>query len=333
MKQSVLGKSLRSRWLQRYFDSWLQQRIPRNRMFRLDLNNVFIFPSRFGWLFTALCLCLFLLGTNYQNNLILLLSFFLLSLFLVSLMVTYFNFAGLEIQQGKVGNSFAGDSACLPLWITAEKEQKKFGRLHLSLYGEPVQTSVDLDGLNNPVEVEIPTPARGRFRPPRITLCSYYPLGLFRCWTHLSFDCELIVYPTPLPCPLSVENRKSPGESEGQLAQEDGYDNFDSLTEYRLGQPLYHVAWKQVAKGQGMVSKKFSSNSQRAVWLSLGHGAKAELEKRLSQLCFMVLELSAIGQTFGLDLGSVIIEPDSGNAHQQACLTALAVFESDHAQA
>lgn len=333
MKQGAPGHHPRLPWLTRYFDSWLTRRIPSNRRFVLDLNNIFIFPSRFGWLFLALCLCLFLLGTNYQNNLILLLSFFLLGIFLVSLMATYLNFAGLEVQQGKVGNSFAGDSACLPLWLTSDGTQGKYGRLHLALYGGPVQVSVDLCRLNNPVEVAIPTPTRGRVRPPRITLSSYYPLGLYRCWTHLSFDCDVLVYPTPQPCPLRVESRRHAADGDGLLDHEGGHDDFDSLTDYRPGQPLYHVAWKQVAKGQGMVSKKFSGHSRQAVWLRLGACPADTLEVRLSQLCFMVLELGASGQTFGLDLGTLLIEPDSGNAHQQACLTALALYESPHAQA
>lgn len=278
-------------------------------------------------LFLLLCGALFVLGTNYQNNLILLLGFFLLALFLVSLLSSYLNFAGLQIMIGKIGYPFAGDSASLPLWIeTSAQRQGSHGRLHIGLYAEKVQLSVDLDRLTNPVELSSPTSRRGLHCMPRITLNSYYPLGLFRCWSHLRFDRQILVYPSPLPCPLVTFNAAGDEESEGHIASEEGYDDFDSLMEYQPGQPLYHVAWKQVAKGQGMVSKKFSSTSNSELWLRLPPGQTQSLETRLSHLCFMVLELDNRGQRFGLEMGDKIIQPGRGNAHRHQCLSALAMY-------
>ncbi|ALS97946.1 DUF58 domain-containing protein [Lacimicrobium alkaliphilum] len=321
--------------LKRQFQSgvnlWLDKRIPPASDFTLDLGNIFIFPSRFGMLYLLLCGALFVLGTNYQNNLILLLGFFLLALFLVSLLSSYLNFAGLRVLIGKVGYPFAGDSACLPLWIdTSKQKHHAHGRLHLGIYNQKIQISVDLDRLTNPAEFTIATTRRGRLPMPRITLNSYYPLGLFRCWTHLRFDSQVLVYPCPLPCSVITYSQAGGEESQGNTATEEGYDDFDSLMEYQPGQPLYHVAWKQVAKGQGMVSKKFSSTSNNEVWLRLQQQSTEDLETRLSHLCFMVLELENRGQRFGLEVGSKIIQPGKGNAHRHQCLSALALYQTGH---
>lgn len=317
--------------LKRQFQSgvsrWLDKRIPPATDFSLNLGNIFIFPSRFGMLFLLLCGALFVLGTNYQNNLILLLGFFLLALFLVSLLSSYLNFAGLRILIGKVGYPFAGDSACLPLWIdTSGQKHQAHGRLHLGIYNQKVQTSIDLDQLTNPVEFTISTARRGLLPMPRITLNSYYPLGLFRCWTHLRFDLQVLVYPAPLPCSVITYSQAGGDELQGNVATEEGYDDFDSLMEYQPGQPLYHVAWKQVAKGQGMVSKKFSSTSNNEVWLRLQTQTSQDLETSLSHLCYMVLELENRGQRFGLQLGDNIIPPGKGNEHRYRCLSALALY-------
>ncbi|GAB3022960.1 DUF58 domain-containing protein [Bowmanella dokdonensis] len=313
--------------LQRKMHAWLERRIPGSREFTLNRNNIFIFPSRFGLLYLILCLALFILGTNYQNNLILILGYFLLSLFLVSLLASYLNFAGIRLQLGKVSHSFAGDVANLPIWILGpDNDRNRFGRLHFSWYGQQVRQSVELSNMTNPVGLELDSPERGILRPPRVTLCSYYPLGLFRCWTHLSFDCEVIVYPAPLPCNLPLISETAKGETEGPLSVEDGHDNFDSLTEYRPGQPLYHVAWKQVAKGQGMISKKFSSQARQSAWLKLLPQGSDRLEHQLSELCFMILELDSAGMTYGLELGGMRHQPDKGNEHLHRCLTALALY-------
>jgi uncharacterized protein (DUF58 family) len=321
--------------LKRQFQSgvsrWLDKRIPPATDFTLNLGNIFIFPSRFGMLFLLLCGALFVLGTNYQNNLILLLGFFLLALFLVSLLSSYLNFAGLRILIGKVGYPFAGDSACLPLWIdTSGQKQHPHGRLHFGIYNEKVQISIDLDRLTNPVEFTIATVRRGLLPIPRITLNSYYPLGLFRCWTHLRFDSQVLVYPSPLPCAISTYSQAGAEEAQGSAATEEGYDDFDSLMEYQPGQPLYHVAWKQVAKGQGMISKKFSSTGNNEIWLRLQQQTTQDLETRLSHLCFMVLELENRGQRFGLEIGDKIIQPGKGNVHRHKCLSALALYQIRH---
>ncbi|GGD75727.1 DUF58 domain-containing protein [Lacimicrobium alkaliphilum] len=317
--------------LQPQINTWLDKRIPPATDFSLNLGNIFIFPSRFGMLYLILCVALFVLGTNYQNNLILLLGFFLLALFLVSLLSSYLNFAGLKIMVGKVAHPFAGDSVSLPLWIdTSAQKHSAHGRLHLGLYGEKVQLSVDLDRLTNPAELSVPTTRRGRLPLPRVTLSSYFPLGMFRCWTHLRFDRKVLVYPSPLPCPVITYSATGEEESEGNVATGEGYDDFDSLTEYQLGQPLYHVAWKQVAKGQGMISKKFSSTSNNEVWLRLASKTDDELESRLSHLCFMILEMENRGQRFGLKLGDNTIQPGKSSAHRHQCLTSLALYNNEH---
>ena len=67
---------------QQYIRKWLDKRIPAANEFQLSHRSIFIFPAKFGALFLALCALLFLLGTNYQNNLMLLLCYFLVALFL-----------------------------------------------------------------------------------------------------------------------------------------------------------------------------------------------------------------------------------------------------------
>jgi uncharacterized protein (DUF58 family) len=121
--------------------------------------------------------------------------------------------------------------------------------------------------------------------------------------------------------------------------QQAGHDDFSHLKAYQIGESLNHVAWKQLAKGRGMVSKQFSSVGNHIGWLKLSaenrnktlsaHNAKIDsvLEKELGELCYQVIELSRTQRTFGLDLGTQCIAPNNGAAHRLACLHALAYFE------
>ena len=85
-------------YFRRRLSAWLDKRVPASQEHHLNLNSIFILPSGFGWSFIILSLCLFLLGTNYQNNLMLLLSYLCLSIMLLTLFYTHQNFARLALK-------------------------------------------------------------------------------------------------------------------------------------------------------------------------------------------------------------------------------------------
>lgn len=320
-------------------DKWLKKRIPAAAEFRFHHKNIFIFPSKFGGVFLFLCTLLFLLGTNYQNNLMLLLCYFLVAIFTVTLLTSYINFARLHIQQGRAPQVFVGDNLHFPLWINANKQHKLVTNGHLFFSFKTPRTKnkqdintvtkIDINHFNNPVSINYKCQTRGLLQLPRVTMASYYPLGLFKCWTHLAFNGEMIVYPRPLPCaielaPKALNTNKNQQEV---LSQQAGHDEFSHLKAYQAGEPLHHVAWKQVAKGRGMVSKHFATNEQKVGWLSLPQvSSLEEIENEISKLTFQVIELAKTQQTFGLDLGNIQLAPGQGNAHSEACLKALALY-------
>lgn len=308
---------------------WLDKRIPQARQFQLDMRSIFIFPSKFGFLALCLCLTLFLLGTNYQNNLILLLCYFLVAIFILNVFVSYLNFSRIQIHLGKTVNVFAGDLLQLPLWLNAKNDSPKrpSGLLSMGFWKQQSVISFDLDEQQNPHYLAFKAQTRGPLSLPRITIKSVYPLGLFNCWTHLSFATDIVVYPKPVQCPLSITHGTDTDLTMKTSVSVTGNDDFDSLKTYTRGESLNHVAWKQLAKGQGMYSKQFSSEVSSVGWLTLLPCSSDELELRLSQLTYQVIELTRINQSFGLDLGHTKIDPDIGLHHQHQCLQALAVFK------
>lgn len=313
---------------QAFLSNWLNKRIPASLSFQLNMRNIFIFPSKFAGLFLLLCITLFLLGTNYQNNLMLLLCYFLLSLTLINLFSSYFNFSRIQLQLGKINPVYEGDRLHLPLWLNAkvENQQRPHGMLEFGFWRQKHKTLLDADAHCNPVILDYLCTRRGRLSLPRVTVNSYYPLGLFRCWTHLAFDTDVLVYPKPLPCAIDLQATDRMTQGGSEFGTVSGHEDFDSLKAYQQGEPLHHVAWKQLARGRGMVSKQFVASSQQTAWLKLKPCPAAELESNLSRLCFQVLELSRGNQIFGLDLGHNCITPNSGAEHRAVCLQALALF-------
>ena len=350
--------------LRNYWNKWLNKRIPEATQHHLNHRNIFIFPAKFGLSFLSLCLLLFLLGTNYQNNLMLLLCYFLLSLFLVNLLASYINFARVDLQIGKCPEVFVGDDLNIPLWLNANNNavfptkgllnftfqivKHQSNRKTKVQHNQPI-TQVDADAFSNPINLSQKCQKRGKLVLARVTVESFYPLGLYRCWTHLAFVHDVTVFPRPIPCEINLHvSEHTSIKKNGQLINEQaGHDDFSHLKAYQQGEPLNHVAWKQLAKGRGMVSKQFTSIGHHIGWLKLSPEYKnqnlsqtnaelaesdktildrSNLDKELGELCYQVIELSRTQRTFGLDLGAQCISPNSGAEHRRSCLHALAYF-------
>ena len=105
----------RARWQQ----GWLARRIPPARQITLQGRCLFILPTRLGLWYLLVMLAIYLLGTNYQNNLVLLVAYGLGSLFMVTMWLTHRNLLGLSL----LGAHRAGRGGQpLPMPITVRSE-------------------------------------------------------------------------------------------------------------------------------------------------------------------------------------------------------------------
>ncbi len=325
--------TVKSWWLKR-LETWLNRRIPSDREFKLDMSNIFIFPSRFGFWFLTMAAILFILGTNYRNNLMLLLSFFLVSVFLVTLMGSFANFAKLEIHLGKVKPVFLGEEANIPFWIGNKKSKDSDpsnieGKIHLRFWQSHRVTSIDLSTAGNPTTIPIETRKRGKLSVPRLTIESFYPLGLYRCWTHLQFDAEILVYPKPLACNLVWQFEPDAGDNENTGQYTGVEEDFDSLKTYQVGEPMHRIAWKQVARGREWVSKKFSGASSSSHWLDVKQFEHLAWETAISHLAYQVIHAHKQKKIYGLRIMGQSIAPGHGEVHMENCLTCLALLPGE----
>ncbi|MCW8090659.1 DUF58 domain-containing protein [Alteromonas sp. ASW11-130] len=305
-------------------DQWLNKRIPPAAKQDLTHRTIFIFPAWFGLGYLVTCAGLFILGANYQNNLMLLLFDLLLGIFLLNLFVSYLNFSRLQIKAQPLHPVFAKGHASLTIqFLSNNKARSPHGVVNACWRREKNILSIDLDSDNTQLCLPYFTPRRGVYPLPRITLYSEYPFGLYRCWTHLNLNQHVIVYPTPLACQVQLHVESGIGEP--SATQQEGHDDFYALRPYHQGEPLHRVAWKNVAKGGDWVSKSFSHQQTETGYLQLiPTGTDIELE--LSRLCYQILKLSEKNVPFGLILADTRIEPSQGEQHKHRCLTALAYY-------
>lgn len=319
-----LKRFYRQRW-----NAWVDARLPAARSHRLNNRRLFIMPTKAGYGFLLVAVLLWLTGTNYDNNLVLALAFLLTAVFVVCIHHTFFNMSGTVISARRGKPCFLNEMAELEVSVSCAQGQQKEA---LCLRFEPHNNPVWVDLLDSPkttAKLYAIATTRGWFYPPKLRVESRFPLGLIQCWTWLSFDQPLLVYPKPqrlTDMPLAAG-----GDTEGSPTQQLGADDFYGFRTYQPGDSPQHIAWKHYARGQGLHVKEYSSQQSQLVWLDYDAMPSLGMEARLSCLCYWVLELSSKGHQFGLRLPNGNVEPSVGAEHQQRVLRRLALFGvNDH---
>ncbi|MGL5327109.1 MAG: DUF58 domain-containing protein [Aeromonas sp.] len=310
-------------WRVRWQRRWLDRRIPPARQITLGTHSLFILPTRMGLLYLLVLLAIYLLGTNYQNNLVLLVAYGLGSLFMAAMWLTHRNLLGLELLGGPLVLGEAGSQ--LPIRILVQSP-RPIPALRFSL-NEGTLWLAQADSLPCTLILPVSGSRRGPLPLDRLRVESRYPLGLFRCWSLLDLQLEGWLAPKP---EYGALRGKQATDSEGHQGQPAPalLGDFDTLRTHQAGETLSRVAWKQLAQGRGLLTKQFHEPQQDGTHLTLQRVAGGDLEQRLAVLAWWCADYGKRGIPFTLTLANQTLGPDSGTAFVQRCLLALARFDA-----
>lgn len=250
--------------LQPRWQRWLARRIPAASSVTLNQRRIFIVPSATGGAFALVLLLMLLAAINYQNSLAYGLTFLLMSLFIIAILHTYRNLAGLTLRAVGANPVFVG-------------EQGRF-RLRLESGGREHQaialgwSKADLQVLDVPAagvsdaELNLPALARGWLRPGRLRVESRFPLGILLAWSWVDLDQTVLVYPRPLAADLPLLTAGADdSEEQGSRALGQGSDDFQGLRSYQPGDSKKRLHWKAYSRGQGLLVKDFAALAGRVL--------------------------------------------------------------------
>ncbi|MEO7392531.1 MAG: DUF58 domain-containing protein [Ramlibacter sp.] len=308
------------------FRQWWQARLPLADTTTLTQRNVYILPTRPGFMLGATLLLLLVASINYQLNLGYLLTFLLAGSAVVGMYVCHGTLRGLTLNLLAPDPQFAGASATLSVVLTNDRPSVRYGigLAVLDATHEDRWVWADVPGLGQgTVQVAFNPERRGLHHVPPLTAETRFPLGTFRVWTVWRPAAQVVVYPAPeaFPPPLPPGEPRAGGAAASR-AQNSG--EFDGVRAYRRGDPLKLVVWKKAAKADELVSRDTQQAQRYELWLDFA-AAGPGTEHKLSRLTAWVLKADRLGVDYGLRLPGEEIKPASGEAHKRRCLEALAV--------
>lgn len=318
---------LRTRWR-----TWWDARHPRSDTLQLTQRNVYILPTRAGWVFALTLGVLLVASINYQLSLGYLLTFLLAGSGLVSMHVTHATLRGLSLHLRPPQPVFAGEAAVVECVLASTATRTRHG-IGLRLAGPerpPHWSWTDVPaGGQSAMQLSFVAPRRGRLPLPHVVLETRFPLGLFRAWSEWRPQATVLAYPQPeRPTPPLPPTRAVGGEASTARSSEGG--ELEGIRAYRRGDPLKLVVWKKAARaldtGGELVSRDTRSAARQELWLDWAATGSLSPEARLSRLAAWVLAVEPSGAAWGLRLPGREWPPATGEAHRRAALEALALW-------
>lgn len=319
-------------WMQPYVQGFFRNRSPKSDKVLLNAKNVYVFFNRNGGFFVLLLVATFIAGVNYGNNLVLGLCFYLSSLWLIALTMTFLQVSGLQVKLVGVDLGYAGQAVWANIEITNGRSKPK-RNLCLQFdqaldHPMAVQNRVVIGELSTTTQIRLPiwTKQRGELPLPRLIVSSLYPLGIMRAWSYVYFAQSAWVAPKPLP--FDTLNLATPvlSEADHHFVQSDqvGQNDFDKLDEYVLGESLAKVSWRHLARGQGLLTKHFVDSGGQEEWLDYDKMPAIGHEDKLSQLAYALDILAKNDQAFRLNLPNDLGQVGQGRAFVAESLLRLA---------
>jgi len=288
----------------------------------LGYRNVYILPTAAGFLYGTMLLLMLIASINYSNSLGYLLTFLLSSIVLQSIILTYRNLCRISIDVSAVEPTFAGTEAKIHLLVNNSGPEKYSLCANIS-EKEPVLFDIPALKTSRIVLHESAT-RRGWLNISSISVQTRYPLGLFRAWAYANIDSKMLVFPMPDGQRLMPSRQNYSANQFGDRGF--GVDDFVGLRLFRNGDSFRHVHWKACAHTEHLLTKQFGGDRSNEIWLDFRDFPTLPLEKRLSQLCRLILDAEKEHLDYGLWLPGTQLKPAKGDSHRFQCLKALAVF-------
>jgi len=311
--------------LRQSISDWIfRASVPEQPPVTLVQRRIFILPTRQGYVFAVTLLVLLLASINYALSLGFILTFLLASMGGVAMLHTWRNLAYLKLRPGRCDPVFAGEAAYFHVSVETPSKTR-FSIAIRRRADEPVYADVAAAEMAS-IALGVTATRRGLVPCGRLEIFTRYPVGFFHAWSYVDFGQSVLVYPRPDPFAGAPPTQSRAVAEEGIPIP--GDEEFNMLRAYRAGDTPKQIAWKALAREQGLLTKEFNATASSDLWIDWEQAHAADIEARLSILCHWVIQAEMFGQSYGLRLPGREIAQGRGEAHRTRCLEALALFEA-----
>jgi len=308
-------------WLASKLDNWIKAKNHTHpSCYQINRKNIYILPSKSGWLFILTLIAILSGAINYNNSMAYLLCFFLASLGFIAMLQTHQNLNKLTIQPAQSHAVFCGQDIEYNYKISDQNFQN-----HYTLCFAHNSNSISVEKKSDAeFSVIEKSKKRGKQTASRFKIYTEFPLGLFHAWSQININNEIIIYPKPVKHLLTESSYQSGNK---QATMVDG-DDFSGIREFRRGDSPKKLAWKSIAKTSQLYTKEFHTEAGEFLIFDFDQLSHINnTEEKLSILCALIIQAHNDKKDYGLKLPNKSIKPGHNEQHKHHCLTLLALYK------
>lgn len=294
----------------------------------LKHNTIYVLPSTLGVYFSVVASLNFVMGINYQNNLILFMAYLMFVIIIFALLLGYSNARSLTVSFKYAIDSFAPQTPQLVWQIEADDPCQS---ITLS-YPKDLKNACYITRVKNEVikcQLSLPYTKRGCYKLKPIKIASNYPFGLVSVWSYIQPNKAVYVYPSIIKTTNQKHQNLVANNTDEGTEKHKGDDEFESLITHLPEMGLHRISWKHYAKTQQLLVKQFSDFKSADAQFDFNL-VTGDTEQRLGQLCFLVCQAFESDINYSLKLPNKLITTNSGKLHHQRCLQALSQVGNDN---
>lgn len=257
-----------------------------------------------------------MLGATYENNMLFLFAFVLLTFLFIAILVTAAEIQSVQVESFDVQSGFPGERSQINVLF----HNASATNIQFSAFAEKKQQQViEIEPrLSKVVALNFTLPAkRGQHQIERLRMYTQGPLLFFNCWKYWYIHADYFVYP-------KAQGQALPTRPQGmELA------NVSGLDEYSGREALSRISWRHFGRSGKLMVKTAESESLDQYEFRLSSLAHLETEASLSQLSLWIKEAENLGLSYSLYLKAFQSKVAKGRGHQQKLMEKLAVFKDD----
>lgn len=287
--------------IQSVWQKWAKKRFSLETAKTVSQKDVLVFIYQQGFLYLVLILITFIAGVNYANNLILGFCFLISAILCISFYITFKQLHGLQIELRFAEVGQVGQPLLLQLYFKQPQAQARYLWIKTDQHLEQVL----FNELQHCYTLEFIPSKRGMFHYPCIQLFSVYPFGLVRAWSYLYL--QKYSWVAPQAQDLRTEQQQT------KHSQQLDWDEFRELRDFKTGDSLQSISWKQVARGQGLYVKVFEQHDeQQHVQINYQQMPSPEHEEKLRMMMGLIEQCEQQQCAFSLVLPYAELETAAG---------------------
>jgi len=292
---------------------------PETLPIRLHRHRIYVLPTRFGLMFSAVLLVMLMGALNYNNNPALLLTCLLGAACYQSVFQAFRCINGVQLASLQGEPCHAGEPLYVNVTFHADGRPRRSLRMRVADH----ETVFDIAGGDGRVRTSVPAPQRGWRRLGRIRLYSEYPFGLFQVWSWLNPEFAALVYPR---LEIAAPPLPHADDAAAEVATKRSGDEFGMLRDYHPSDPRRSIAWKASARHDTLLVKEFEQRRGQDVALEWAATTGLVYEARISRLAAWIGAAEAAQLRYVLRLPDETVGPGLGPDHRHACMRALALL-------